>query len=171
MAGSSSSDDLTRSSNSFRLLEKQLGKKVDQPLFDREVQHLREIANEAKSIALGAKKRAEVPHSCVMHDQFQEIHGNLRSMRALKVGTMVTVFLLIVGAVAQYYGFKNAVDNNSAALIEVKKTLEKFSDSQQETERRFTKVETKMGYSDNVINQLGDFLDSQKEEKPTKRKR
>jgi uncharacterized protein YlxW (UPF0749 family) len=131
------------------------------------MKHFQESLSETKQIALSAKRKALEPHICIKVDKFNEINDTLKSMRVIKISAVIAFLGLIVAAVAQYYGFKNTVDNNSAALVEVKNSIENLNESQRSMEKKFVTYEVQVAESKNIVDTITDLIENQ----PIKKKK
>jgi hypothetical protein len=96
--------------------------------------------DETKEIALGAEKEAS-KHVCLQEEKLEKITGDIayvrenfegkfNSMRNLKIGVVVTLFVLLTAAVQQYYSLSSSVDNTQQSVGEVKSSVQKLQAEQ-----------------------------------------
>ena len=80
--------------------DREMDKKADQQWVESERDRMFLAIEQAKSIAKEAKRKAEERH--------------------VKVGTIVSLLVLLLAGVAQYYSLKDKVEDTSEAVIELK---------------------------------------------------
>jgi hypothetical protein len=103
--------------------EEQLEKKVDEKIYELKMKQLeKEIAD---------VKQESTNHICKKEDVLNEMKTSIENFKKVKIGTIVAVLVLVFAAVAQYYDFKNTLDNTSAALAEIKVSIDQLKSSQQ----------------------------------------
>lgn len=124
-------------------LESKFDKKLDRALFKTEVAHLKSQILEAKNMALRAEQLAQRPHNCAKRGEINGIKKTLESLKTLKVGGIISLLILVVSGVAQYYAFRNTVDNNSIALSKVSASLEGMRKDQSVVNAKLLELEFK----------------------------
>ena len=152
MANSDSSVPPPHSSR-IRAVEKSLHYKVEEKTFKSELDHMEEKfkreseqSGERHKLELGRideENKRELAHlaerldevkksaeNCFKKGEIAGLQVSVSNMRKVKVATIIVLMGLIIGASAQYYDFKNKVDNtgeavesNSEALAELKDAM------------------------------------------------
>jgi hypothetical protein len=115
---STSSDYLWRE---IGRVQDDLDKKAD----DTEVTHVKELAREAKKIALAAGK---TEHFCAQEDDIAMIKKEIRGWKTIKIGLFLSIFVVSMGAVVQFVTFRESTASTAEDVKDIKVSLSKLDD-------------------------------------------
>jgi hypothetical protein len=124
-------------------LEKYLDKKADRDWIEAklesasmQVNSLRSDINEAKKIAISARRRSEMPHDCSQKEMIEYTTSTIASWTKWWRGILVSAlgFLVLVGGswLYQYFTLSQEVKTTKAAITELKGSVKSIEVSQKE---------------------------------------
>lgn len=136
----------------YKWFEKDLDKKADQKWTEAKLDNVGTLLSnidkeidEAKKIALSAKKKADMPHECVQKDAIEKTAATVEGWAKWWRGILISVigFLVVIGGswLYQYFTLTSEVSGTKETVDELKVTVKKIEVSQSELKRAFDESE------------------------------
>ena len=107
--------------------------KADEKWVEAELRNLRRTFDDTKVTATDAKKSAEKPYVCMKEKEIEKLKTWQEQVTNWKIPVIVSIVVLIIGAVGQYFSLKDSVEDGNEARMEVQETLEKIQAQQVQT--------------------------------------
>lgn len=126
-----------RSSSSFRdtLMKDTLKDKANKEWVEVIVEGLKEDVDEAKDIALSAKRKAGEPHGCLHEEDLKGLSKAVNGWKTLKFGAVLAFVVILAGAIAQYYALTDKTDDTAQDVKQVKESVKEIEGDIQDVTR------------------------------------
>lgn len=105
--------------STFTLLRDEVKQKANREWVEAKIEPLKEDVDEAKQLAIKAMKKSG-EHECYQEDNIKSLNKAMNGWRNIKIGAVVSVGVLLVGGLAQYFAFKDSVEDTQDEMVEVK---------------------------------------------------
>ena len=106
-------------SSSMSMLRENLGQKADEKWVKAKIDPLKEDIDETKKIALSARKKAMEPHECTQDEAIKDMMKAINGWKNVKILALISVGVVIVGVIGQFFALKDGVEDNQAAITDV----------------------------------------------------
>lgn len=118
-----------------------LKNKADRSWAQAKFESVEKNVEETKRIALGAKKRVDVPHTCDQKEAIDRTLEMVDSWSRWWRGTLISAlgFAVVVGGswLYQYFTLSSDVENTRVSLEELSSSVQNIESSQEELKRAF----------------------------------
>ena len=107
---------------------------------DSELKSLGRVLEDTKTTATEAKNKAEKPHLCKQEIEIGKLREwQLKAMN-LKIPLIISLLVLIIAAVGQYFTLRDGVDDAREDLILVRETLKEIKENREENSKIIEKL-------------------------------
>ena len=155
----------------------ELKSKADEKWAISELKSLRRMFDDTKVTAKDAKTVAERPYVCTQMREIEELKTWQYKITNWKIPAIISIVVLVISGVGQYFSLKDSVDDGNEARTEVQETLSKIEATQARTSEVITLMKEQISYSErqrseDMKNLLQQVVSTMKDEvEPRKRTR